>query len=581
MAIVKTADKKISSYEALSNAIDYITNEVKASCVTGINCCGNNTEIAAQFYITRQSHNQDKGILAHHFIQSFSPDDNITLEEAHRVGKELAEKCFPNYQVLFSTHKDKDHIHNHFILNSVNLATGYKYHDNKSTLETIRAESDRICKRYNFNVIEKARQGSSLDQTTYQLAKKGKSWKVTLVNDLDAATSICHSKVEFIDYLNKRGYFVKYTDLHITITKNGEKKGVRVDTLAKQFGQKYTKVSLEKTMGFYKSPPLPALESHAQEKQIKPAATEWERYEKWFFKNNQTECFPISNQVAKSAFKKNPISFTKRLYLYFAIRNAKKKYRRRDKKYTEIKRNPVVRRQFKRIGNIAYSHLVKAAGENYYVKITSAELARLVGKPIFYSAKVNMQTGETTVTIKAHDKKRLMQYLEITDWRARDRHSCVIRNNVMYKTIKDEAAASGLKPQYLVVTPEQLDSLQRASVPLAYFAKETKFNICFSASEKERIEGILRPVQQKISPEQKAYKINNELKVTASRTGDKLLYKVLPKEIANVIQENVHAAVFPIRDKPDLNNVVYLASDSDKVQTIIKNQTEKKKGVII
>ena len=52
--------------------------------------------------------------------------------------------------------------------------------------------------------------------------------------------------------MEKKDYTVRYTDSHITLTKNGEKKGIRVDTLAKTFGDKFTKENLEKKMGYFR-----------------------------------------------------------------------------------------------------------------------------------------------------------------------------------------------------------------------------------------------------------------------------------------------------------------------------------------
>ena len=73
---------------------------------------------------------------------------------------------------------------------------------------------------------------------------------------------------------------------HITITKNGEKKGIRVDTLAKQFGQKFTKENLEKQMGYfvpYVSNDIPAPKQKQSASNVK---SNWNYYEQWVFKKN-------------------------------------------------------------------------------------------------------------------------------------------------------------------------------------------------------------------------------------------------------------------------------------------------------
>ena len=78
-----------------------------------------------------------------------------------------------------------------------------------------------------------------------QLALKHKSWKIQLLSDLDEAKESCKSKSEFISFLKNKNYEIRY-EKHITVRKIGEKKAIRVDTLAKQFGSQYTKAELEK-----------------------------------------------------------------------------------------------------------------------------------------------------------------------------------------------------------------------------------------------------------------------------------------------------------------------------------------------
>lgn len=139
MAIVKTISPKIKTQVHLSEALAYITKDEKASDCYYHNCV-NDTDIEAvakEFQSTRIMLCQDKGIIASHICQSFSPDDKVTPEIAHEIGKQMIERCFPDYQVVLATHKDREHIHNHFIINSVNLIDGKKFYENKSTLKMI------------------------------------------------------------------------------------------------------------------------------------------------------------------------------------------------------------------------------------------------------------------------------------------------------------------------------------------------------------------------------------------------------------------------------------------------------------
>ena len=192
MATVKSVKSAIKSSDYVAKSISYIlspeTKSGNEKCfkATCLNCAnGGAEELAKQFYEIRRAYNKDSERLAHHYVQSFSPNENITPELAHKLGVELAEKIAPEYQVIVSTHIDKDHIHNHFLINSVSMETGSKWLGNKATLKNMREQSDRLCRKYGLSVIDETTGLSGIDQTTQKLAEKGKSWKVDLCHALD------------------------------------------------------------------------------------------------------------------------------------------------------------------------------------------------------------------------------------------------------------------------------------------------------------------------------------------------------------------------------------------------------------
>ena len=327
--------------EALSERLNHL-QEVNADFgerMTCINCSANNTY--KDFENMRKAFGQDKGVIAHHYYQSFSKDDDLSPELAHQIGTELAKRIFPDFQVVVSTHTDREHIHNHIIVNSCNMLTGQKWYSNKKSLSDIRRESDKLCLQYGLNVIDKNSKYKGIDRTTYQLGIKGRSWKINLVKDLSDAVECCRSKEEFIQFLNKRDYSIRYKDVHITITKNGEKKGIRVDTLAKQFGEKFTKVNLEKKMGYYI--PKPEIsESKAYQKRNKTKSKEksnWEHFEQWTFKqknyypsvNGNIKRYSRTDYLIKSAqrsvfYSRNTFDFIIRAFLLIlAGKNKKRK----------------------------------------------------------------------------------------------------------------------------------------------------------------------------------------------------------------------------------------------------------------
>ena len=204
MAVNQSAENKIKTVAGLTEALAYITNPAKIYEVSRINCSGSNSNTLEQFRLLRLAFNQNKGIIAHHFIQSFSPNDNITPETVHRFGVEYVKQCFPNYQVVVSTHIDKEHLHNHIIVNSCNMITGKKFYDNKESMKNNRDISDKLCRKYGVSVISSKSEFKPIDQTTMQLALKHKSWKIQLLSDLDEAKESCKSKSEFISFLKNK-----------------------------------------------------------------------------------------------------------------------------------------------------------------------------------------------------------------------------------------------------------------------------------------------------------------------------------------------------------------------------------------
>ncbi|HEL2511222.1 TPA: relaxase/mobilization nuclease domain-containing protein, partial [Streptococcus suis] len=103
----------------------------------------------------------NKQVLAHHIIQSFSPEDNLTPEQVHEIGrKTMLEFLGPDYQFVIATHTDRDHLHNHIIINTTNSSTLKKLRWQKNTLKNLRAISDKHAAKYGAKIIEPAMKNS-------------------------------------------------------------------------------------------------------------------------------------------------------------------------------------------------------------------------------------------------------------------------------------------------------------------------------------------------------------------------------------------------------------------------------------
>ena len=139
MAILKFAGKKdtphtkITTQTHLGNVYDYATKEEKTDLrlISYHNCINHNDSVLQEFQNDRIAFNQNKGILTSQIVQSFSPSDNITPELAHKIGQEFLERCAPDFKAVLVTHVDREHIHNHIIVNSCSILDGKKFYENK------------------------------------------------------------------------------------------------------------------------------------------------------------------------------------------------------------------------------------------------------------------------------------------------------------------------------------------------------------------------------------------------------------------------------------------------------------------
>ena len=184
----------------LNKALDYIEDPDKTDkflLVSGYNC--DPISASLDFAMTAKlakmvSGNYEKtggsNVLAEHMIQSFSPTDNITPEQAHEIGKKWANEITEGkYEYVISTHVDKGHIHNHVIFNATSF---YDYHKYETipykTARLLRETSDRLCQEYGLDIIKNPNlKTKSPSQYEYQQKKKGLSWKEQVRQSIDKA----------------------------------------------------------------------------------------------------------------------------------------------------------------------------------------------------------------------------------------------------------------------------------------------------------------------------------------------------------------------------------------------------------
>ena len=143
-----------------------------------------------------------------HYIQSFKPGE-VTPELAKELADEFVkQKIFKGFQISYAVHTDKDHIHTHFILNTVNIEDGHKWQ--LADLKILRRESDRLCKKHGLSVVPEREVKKSKSSAQKDAEKKGTSWKKETQMAVDKALEIAENPTEFFSIMKKQGYQVRW-----------------------------------------------------------------------------------------------------------------------------------------------------------------------------------------------------------------------------------------------------------------------------------------------------------------------------------------------------------------------------------
>ncbi|WP_340139595.1 relaxase/mobilization nuclease domain-containing protein, partial [Staphylococcus hominis] len=183
----------------------------------------------------------ENGVQAHTIIQSFKPGE-VTPAQCNQLGLELAERVAPNHQVAVYTHTDKDHIHNHIVINSINLETGKKYQSNKQQRELVKLQNDEICRKNGLSVPERDTAKLRYTQAESALLDKGKtSWKDELRENIEQAKAHTSNFKDFSEHLEQKGISFKVRGKNVSYKPENVNKWVRGKTL----GQDYDKGALE------------------------------------------------------------------------------------------------------------------------------------------------------------------------------------------------------------------------------------------------------------------------------------------------------------------------------------------------
>ena len=247
MAIIKSVE---NSHSKIKQIIDYVTKNEKTigkKLCSGFNC--NINTAVREMQMTKELYGKTGGRTYKHFVQSFPPEEKITPEQAHEIAKEFVGACslFSDFEVVYATHVDRQHIHTHFVVNSVSYLDGHKFQMAKQDLENMKKLNNRLCLEHGLTVCESGKKKSdskgiiSYDMNKYQFLKKAKEGKIkSYVQDTAVAVyevmNESKSKEEFIENMKQKGYSVNWKDSRKYIVFiNADGKKVRNSNLQKTY----------------------------------------------------------------------------------------------------------------------------------------------------------------------------------------------------------------------------------------------------------------------------------------------------------------------------------------------------------
>ena len=244
------ADRELTEQDGqeLSDVIRYAVNSEKTQetssedgaplhrFVSGINCSP--ATARDEMLAVKKRFGKEDGTVAYHGYQSFAPGE-ATPELAHEIGVKLATRLWGDrYQVIVATHLDKEnHLHNHFVLNTVSFVDGIKYHRTKKDYHDMQTVSDELCREYRLSVIENPQYGKAKQYGEWRAEQEQRpTWRGLIRTDIDEAIRQAMTERQFFDALRKKGYTVKIGK-DISVRPPGKERFVR---LMRNFGEDYS-----------------------------------------------------------------------------------------------------------------------------------------------------------------------------------------------------------------------------------------------------------------------------------------------------------------------------------------------------
>ena len=210
--------------------------ETHQQFVTGINCLP--TTARDEMQAVKKRFGKEDGVIAYHGYQSFAPGE-ADPKTAHEIGIRLAKELWgEKYQVVVATHLDKEnHLHNHFVVNTVSFVDGIRYHRTGKDYHDMQVASDNLCREYGLSVIENIQYGKSRHYGEWKAEQEQRpTWRGFIKADIDEAIRMSLTEKQFFRHLEEKGYEIKMGK-DISVRPQGKERFVR---LMRNFGEEYS-----------------------------------------------------------------------------------------------------------------------------------------------------------------------------------------------------------------------------------------------------------------------------------------------------------------------------------------------------
>lgn len=373
----------------------------------------------------------------------------------------------------------------------------------------------------------------------------------------------------------------------------GQKK-IRLTTLSKEFGEKYSSKSIFSQLGMkydeaIKTEKEKTTSSRNKKHKENNQKNQWQKQEEDYFKHNDEYIFFPDWFKSKTNFESDPCYFSNYFEKYMRVQKAFKK----DKPFTSAekrwfwitKTNEAIYGKTSQCGNVSNEKLKNMEGSEYSIKLFAYQLPRLQGIQCFYSVSLNKGRGIATVSVKDYNKYNLLNHLNLSNHKMLDEQSGRIKNREIYETIKKQCQQAGTKIAYRTIQSGQLGMLKHEGIYFSVLEKDGKTVIAFNPVVADRVNSTLSENQN--SNYKSEYRYNRDilysLKKKSAIQGVKLSYTTITSDTKNRIYDKFYTresdkrfAAFKVKGS-DNYTLVYLETDMEIKNTLPPKQVQQTK----